>query len=290
LRATARRSLARVRALARALAQIVDSDDATIASEFERLTRSHRALAPLAFTLTAFSMLLDGLRLLISNRRLLFVSIPGAAWIWLAMYDLKAHVLHGRSLNVIKGPILIPIGLVIVAITIAVFFLNAVFAFAIDGPRPPDIRRAFARARTNMRAVVVAGATVGVPLAIATIVAPRWGRPWFGITLSVVVGILMVSYVAVPARLIGARSDAPRRDRLTASVLSTVIGTTVCTPPYLVLRLGILMLGSRVLLIPGILVLVVGATLQAGATGAVRAIKLNAALSSAERQDGARSP
>ncbi len=94
----------------------------------------------------------------------------------------------------------------------------------------------------------------------------------------------MISYVAVPARLIGTRSDAPRRDRLAASALSTVIGTTVCTPPYVIARLGILMLGSPVLLIPGIVLLVFGATLQAGATGAVRAIKLNAALSPAARR------
>jgi hypothetical protein len=38
------------------------------------------------------------------------------------------------------------------------------------------------------------------------------------------------------------------------------------------------MLGSRALLIPGLFVLTLGVTLQAGATGAVRAIKLSAKL------------
>ena len=38
------------------------------------------------------------------------------------------------------------------------------------------------------------------------------------------------------------------------------------------------MLGSSLLLVPGILVLAVGVTLQAGATGAVRAIKLSTKL------------
>ena len=56
------------------------------------------------------------------------------------------------------------------------------------------------------------------------------------------------------------------------------LGTTVSTPPYLIGRLGVLMLGSRVLLIPGIFVLTFGVTLQAGATGAVRAVRLSAAL------------
>jgi hypothetical protein len=227
---------------------------------------------------TAMSMLLDGLRLLFQNWRLLLVSIPAAMWIWLPMYDLKAHVLKGKELSAIKGAVVIPICLGIVAGTMLCFFLNAVFAFAIDGARPPRVGPAFARARANLRPVLIAGAIVGVPLSIATIVAPRWGKPWFALTLGAVVGVLMISYVAVPARLIGVRNDAPRRDRLTASALSTVIGTTVCTPPYVLARLGILMLGSRVLFIPGVIVLAVGAALQAGATGAVRAIKLNAAL------------
>ena len=38
------------------------------------------------------------------------------------------------------------------------------------------------------------------------------------------------------------------------------------------------MLGSRVLFVPGIFVLTFGVTLQAGATGAVRAVRLSAAL------------
>ena len=43
----------------------------------------------------------------------------------------------------------------------------------------------------------------------------------------------------------------------------------MCTPPYLLGRLGLLMLGSTALLIPGIIVFAVGITLQASATGAV---------------------
>ena len=57
----------------------------------------------------------------------------------------------------------------------------------------------------------------------------------------------------------------------------------MCTPPYLLGRLGILMLGSSILLIPGIFLLALGLTLQAGATGAVRAIKMSATLTTAPR-------
>ena len=65
------------------------------------------------------------------------------------------------------------------------------------------------------------------------------------------------------------------------------LGATVCTPPYLLGRLGLLMLGSKVLLIPGIFVFAIGITLQAGATGAVRAIKLSVSLTAGHRLESA---
>lgn len=88
----------------------------------------------------------------------------------------------------------------------------------------------------------------------------------------------MVCYVAVPARLLGGKPRQSRRDKLTTSAVGGVIGATVCTPPYLLGRLGLLMLGSKVLFIPGIFVIAIGVTLQAGATGAVRAIKMSVSL------------
>ena len=57
-------------------------------------------------------------------------------WIWLAMLDLKAQVLRGKSFHVVHGPAVIPLVLAVAAIAAACFFLNAVFAFAIAGPGP----------------------------------------------------------------------------------------------------------------------------------------------------------
>jgi len=153
-----------------------------------------------------------------------------------------------------------------------------VFAFAIAGPRPPEVRPAFASARAHLRSIATSGAIMGLLLAVATTVSPRWGHPWFSVTLGIVVGIMMIIYVALPSRLIGVEPKMSRRDKLTASALSTAVGTTVCTPPYLLGRIGILMLGTKYLLIPGIVLMTVGFTLQAGATGAVRAVKLSSRL------------
>ena len=274
----------RVRALVRA---IEENDEAKVEEAILRLSQSRRVFAPLGLTISAFVMLYDGLRLLVSNWRLTLVQILPAMWIWLAMFDLKAHVLHGKSFTVLRGPILIPIGLLIVTLTVASYFLNAVFAFAISQPGQVEIRPAFARARRHWVPIVASGATTGALLAFSTIVVTRWGRPWFTISLGIIVGVMMVSYVAVPARLIGAaKRKQSTRDKLSTSVVGGALSATVCTPPYILGRLGILMLGSSLWFIPGIFVLAVGVTLQAGATGAVRAIKMSATLATSGRRGG----
>jgi hypothetical protein len=116
-------------------------------------------------------------------------------------------------------------------------------------------------------------------------VVTRWGRPWFTLSLGIVIGVMMICYVAVPSRLVGLKTTHSRRDKLTAAALGTALSATVCTPPYLLGRIGILMLGSSVLLIPGVFVLAVGFTLQAGATGAVRAVRMSATLTAGSHSD-----
>ncbi len=255
-----------------------EGDDAMAEEAILRLSKSHRWLAPLALAASAFAMLFEGLKLVFSNWRLTLVQILPAMWIWLAMFDLKAHVLHGKSFHVLRGPVLIPVVAAIAAITAAAFFLNAVLAFAIAKGGPPRVRAGVDAARAHLPVVLGSGAFIGLLLGLSTTVVTRWGRPWFGISLSIVVGVMMVCYVAVPSRLIGMRAIGSKRDNLTASALSGAIGAAICTPPYVLARIGILMLGSRALLIPGIIVLAFGATLQAAATGAVKAIKLSAKL------------
>ena len=266
---------ARVRTLIHA---ITEGDDAMVEEAVLRLSRSRRWLAPLALVVGAFTMLFEGLRLVFSNWRLTLIQILPAMWIWLAMLDLKVHVLHGKSFHVIRGPILIPLVLLVAAITAAAFFLNAVFAFAIAGDGPPDIRHGFETARSRLAVVLIWGFAAGLLLAFATLIVSRSGRPWFTLFLSLVVGLMMVCYVGVPARLIGVKRTASRRDKLAASAVSGAVGAAVSAPGYGLGRIGLLMLGSHVLLVPGIFVVALGFTLQAGATGAVKAIKMSASL------------
>jgi hypothetical protein len=257
---------------------IESNDDAAIEEAVLRLSRRRRLFSPLAFAVGALVLLFDGVKLLVANWRLTLVQVLPAMWIWLAMFDLKVHVLHGKTFHVLRGPVLIPIGLAIIAITVASYFLNAVFAFAIARPGRPEVRPAVKQARQHMGPIVLSGVVMGALLAFATTVATRWGSPWFTLSLSIVVGLMMVSYVALPSRLLGVKPTQSRRDRVATAVVGGVLGATVCTPPYLLGRLGLLMLGSKALLIPGIIIIAVGVTLQAGATGAVKAIKMSTKL------------
>jgi hypothetical protein len=263
-----------------------DSDLATADEVILRLSRSRRWLAPLAVCVGAFAMLFVGIKLLFTNWRLTLIQLLPAMWIWAAMFDLKAHVLHGRTFHVLTGPVVIPLVLAVAVVTAVSFYLNAVFAYAIAGQDPPAIRPAFTRAWSRRAGVLAPGFAVGVLLGLSTVVVVRWGTFWFGLCLSIVIAIMMICYVAVPARLIGMKTSYPKRDKLAATAVGGIVGAVVCTPPYLLGRLGLVMLGSHALFIPGLVVLIIGLTLQAGATSVVKTVKMSATLVSGHPRPG----
>jgi hypothetical protein len=267
--------------IARFIHAIRDSDQAAVNEMVLRLSRARPWLAPLAFAVGAFAMLFDGVRLLLTNWRLTLIQVLPAMWIWAAMFDLKAHVLHGKSFHALTGPaVVIPLVTGVAIVTAASFYLNAVFAFAIVQPGRPKIRPAFTQTRPHLLVVLGSGAIAGILLGLSTVVVVRWGVFWFGFSLSIVVGIMMVCYVAIPSRLIGMKTSFSKRDKLAASVVGGAVGAVVCTPPYALGRVGLLMLGSStpVIFILGVIFFTVGLTMQAGATGAVKTVKMSAKL------------
>jgi hypothetical protein len=265
----------RARALLRA---IQEGDESAVERAVIGLSQSRRIFAPLVFALGAFVMLFQGLRLLFSNWRLTLVQVLPAMWIWIAMLDLKVHAFKGREFQSWYGWASVALVAGIAVVTAASFYLNAVFAFSISLPGKPQIRPGFALARRHLGVVLGVGLIVGVALGISAVVVPRWGRPWFGLSLGIVVGVMMLTYVSVPARIVGVRPTGSRRDKLAAAVVGGALGALVCTPPYVLGRIGVLLLGSHVLFPVGVVLLVFGLTLQAGATGAVKAIKMSAKL------------
>ena len=96
---------------------------------------------------------------------------------------------------------------------------------------------------------------------------------------------MMVCYIAVPARIVGMRTTKPvktaqsgRGATLAGAAVTGLFGAIVCAPPYAIARGGILLLGSNALFPLGVALLVIGLMLEAGATGAVKAIKVSAKL------------
>jgi hypothetical protein len=257
-------------------------DEADVESAVLALSRSRRIFAPLVFAVGAFVMLFQGLRLLFVNWRLTLVQVLPAMWIWVALLDLKAHVFKEKDFHTWLGPAALALVALIALVTAACFFLNAVFAFAITQPGRPRIRPGFALARRHLPVVLGVGLVVGVALGFSAIVVPRWGHPWFGLSLGTVIAVMMLTYVALPARIVGVRPTGSRRDKLAATAVGGALSLLVCTPPYVIGRIGILLLGSHVLFVLGVVLLAVGLTLQAGATGAVKAIKMSAKLASGE--------
>jgi hypothetical protein len=272
------RRAAVVQQVKRLIAAIRNNDETKVESAVLALSQRSRWLAPLALVVGAFAMLFQGLKLLVTNWRLTLVEILPAMWIWAAMLDLKLHVFRGKEFHIIRGPLLIPILLVIASITAASFFLNAVFAFAIAKPGAPQIRPAFAQAREHLRPILSWGFTIGVALWFGAIIVQRWGKGWYALTLSIVVAVMMFAYVAVPSRLVGIKSARSRRDKLTATAVGGAIGGVVCSPPYALGRVAILLLGSHTFRVLAVIMLAVAVVLQTGATTATKAIKFSAKL------------
>jgi uncharacterized membrane protein len=271
----------------RALLEAIRENDETAVEEAVlALSRSRRIFAPLVFALGAFLMLFQGLRLLFSNWRLTLIQVLPAMWIWLALLDLKAHTFKGKEFHTWHGGVELLLVVAIALVTAASFYLNAVFAFAISRPGTPQIRPAFALARRHLGVVLGVGLVVGLALGVSAVVVPRWGRPWFTLSLGIVVGVMMLTYVSVPARIVGIKPTGSGRDKLAATVVGGTLGALVCTPAYVIGRIGILLLGGSTLVFAlGVVLLTLGLTFQAGATGAVKAIKMSAKLAAGNVAD-----
>ncbi len=172
----------------------------------------------------------------------------------------------------------------IVGVTVAALFLNVVFAFAVADERTASLSESLRAAGSRRRPILLVGLVVGCLLALSVTAGARLPHPWFTLSLGASVGLLMVVYLSLPSRLLGVDVRRPRRDRLAASAIGATLSVLVTAPFYVVSRVGILMLGSTVLAIPGYLLLTVGVVFQAGGVGAVRAIRMSSALVDVRRE------
>ncbi len=194
---------------------IREGDDDQVEQAVLSLSRRNRLLAPLALIVGAFAVLFQGIKLLVTNWRLTLIQVLPAMWIWLAMINLKAHVFRGKQFNIVRGPVLVPLLLAVMAITAAAFYLNAMFGFAIaKSGQAGDSARLRGSPRPTSGRSSPGVSVIGLALGFSGLVVTRWGLGWFMISFGIVVGIMMFSYVALPSRLLGLRPEMSRRDKL----------------------------------------------------------------------------
>jgi len=256
----------------------VEEGDESMVEEVLRLSSRRRLFAPLAYLVGAFAMMLEGLRRLLHDWRLVPIELLPAVWLWLAMYDVRLHVLRGSSFHSAHEGDLVAVVLLIVGVTVAALFLNVVFAFAVAGDTSQTLGDSLRAAAARRRTIAIVGVAVGCLLAAGVTGGAQLSRPWSTVSLGVAVALLMVVYLSLPSRLLGVDVRASRRDRLAASAIGATLSALVTAPFYLISRVGLLMLGTGVLAVPGYLLLTLGVLLQAGGVGAVRAIRMSSAL------------
>jgi hypothetical protein len=265
--------------IARLIRAIQDGNDESVEKAVVEFSATRKYLAPLAFAVGAFVMLFNGLKMVVTHWRLAIIQILPAMWIWAAMLNLKFHTLHDKPFRHFRGAAVLILWAGIIVLTAASFFLNAAFAAAVARPGPPDIGDGFTQARAHIRTVLSWGVGIGAALGVAVLVAPHWGKFWFALTLGVMIGIMMICYVAVPGRITGAtKRTTSRRDNLASAAVGGAVGAAVCAPPYLLGRLGLVLLGIHSLFPLGVILLTVGIILYTGTTSAVKAVKMSTKL------------
>jgi hypothetical protein len=256
-------------------AAVAAADSFAIESAARRLGDSRRYLAPVAWAAGALVLVVRGIKVLVLNWRLTLVEILPAGWIWLVMYDLKQHALRGAAFRDFGFWAAFGLLLVCVGLTIAAFWCNTVFGFAILAAHP-RIGPAWRVTATFWRRIVASGAVVGVLLGVAGVAVPRLENRWaYAVTIGAVYAVMLVSLVAVPARILGVeKRKATPRETVGRWATSSALSAVAMTPGFIFDRIGVSLLGVTGLRPIGFVLLSLGVGLHAAGLSSVRAVKL----------------
>jgi hypothetical protein len=268
--------LATVVAAARAVA---DADPSEIEATVRRLGESRVYLAPVAWAAGALVLLVRGVKLLFLNWRLTLVELVPAVWLWIVMWDIKQHALRNAPFRHFTVGGMAALAALAVMASIASFWCNTVFAFAISGPRP-RIGPAALQARPYMVRIVRSGVLLGLALAVSAVVIPRIGARWLYLSAMVsLYAVMLTSFVVVPARILGLKKQKlPARQAIGRLTVGGVLSAIAMTPGFLFDRVGLVLLGTPHFRILGFILLSIGTALYAAGMSSVRAVKLTMKL------------
>jgi hypothetical protein len=265
-------------ALARAVA---DVDPSLIESTAVDLGRSRRYLAPVAWAAGTLVLVLGGVKLLLLNWRLSLIELVPAAWVWLAMWDIRRHGLRAEPFrDVTVGGVVLAL-LLMISVSIAAFWCNTVFGFAITH-RQPRVGSAVREARPFLGRIAVMGSCCGVVVTAAVFLIPRISSSWVYVgALYGFYSLMLTVLVIVPARILGVRKER-RTPTETVGYWAAggALSAVAMTPGFVLDRIGLVMIGLPHLHVVGFIVLSVGAALYAAGMSSVRAIKLSMKLES----------
>jgi hypothetical protein len=266
----------RIARLARAVA---DADSAQIESAARQLGQSRLYLAPLAWAAGALVLLVRGVKLLLLNWRLTLVELVPAVWVWLVMWDVKQHALRTDAFRQITVGNAVAVLLVSVAASIAVFWCNTVFGFAITHTQP-RIAAAMRQTRPHLVGIVAAGTAVGIVVAAGVAAIPRIDSRWlYLIAIGALYSIMLISFVAVPARILGVqKTKLPPKQVIGRWTVGGALSAVAMAPGFLLDRVGLILLGVPHLHVLGFVLLSIGTALYAAGMSSVRAVKLSMKL------------
>jgi hypothetical protein len=266
---------------------VADAEPTQIEAAAQRLGASRRYLAPIAWAAGALVLLVRGVKILVLNWRLTLVQLVPAAWLWIAMYELKQHTLRGAPFRDLGVGSLSALSVIAVVLTIAAFWCNTVFAYAIDDPSP-RIAPAVRRANLSLRRIMTMGVGVGLVVAAAAVVVPRADSLLlYVVVLGATMALMFATFVAVPARIVGAtRRKMPPRQAIGSWAAASALSAVAMTPGFVLDRIGLILLGVPGLRVVGFVLLSVGTALYAAGMSSVRAVKLTMKLGVGDEPTG----
>src|SRR3954466_6538503 len=166
------RTRALVVRLVDAVRAVADADPEQIEATARRLGSSRRYLAPVAWVAGMLVLVVRGIRLLLTNWRLLVLELVPATWVWLTLWDLRREGLRAPPLqHVTLGDVVLTVGFASV-FSIAALWCNCVFGFAVSQP-PTRVRPAIRQTWPHRWRLVVAGIVVGAGVSFGFAVIPR---------------------------------------------------------------------------------------------------------------------
>ena len=265
--------------LLQAVRAVADADPEQIEATARKLGASRRYLAPIAWIAGMLVLVVRGLKLLVSNYRLLLLELVPAAWVWLTLWDLHRRKLGNVPLyDASLREVLVAVGVSSVA-GVAALWCNSVFGFAITH-QPPEVKQAILQTRAFRRRVIAAGILMGVVVTIGFAVIPRLKPEWvyYGL-LGGMYGLMLTALVVLPAWIIGiTRTHFGPVQTLQRWVAGWGLGAVAMAPGFVVARSGGLLLDVRGLEWLGYVMITLGAVLYAAGLSSVKAVTLSMKL------------